>query len=55
MKYKIIQNEELINITGGTAINASLINAIARGAEFLYNLGRSIGSSLRMIITKKSC
>ena len=51
----IIRKEELINISGGATVNASLINALARGAEFLYNLGSSFGTSIKMYITKKSC
>ncbi len=47
--------EELINVTGGAAINASWLNAIARGVEVVYNLGRSFGTAVRMIIKGSRC
>lgn len=50
-----MKNEELIKITGGTSISASLINSIARAGEFLYKLGKSLGTAIRMIGKKKYC
>lgn len=47
---------ELFNIYGGaTQISASLLNAIARGVNSLYNLGRAFGTAIRMIVKGKSC
>lgn len=50
-----MSNENLIKVEGGDAINASLLNAIARAGEFLYDLGRSLGTAFRMIRGKKKC
>ena len=47
--------KELLNTTGGASINASWLNAIARGIDTLYNLGRSVGSAIRMLISKTKC
>lgn len=49
-----MSNENLIKVEGGAAINASLLNAIARAGEFLYDLGRSLGTAIRMIRGKKN-
>ena len=46
--------EELIEITGG-GISASLMNAISRGIETIYNLGRAFGTAINMIIKGKRC
>ena len=50
-----IKEEELINITGGAAISATLLNALARAGQFLYDLGMSVGTAIRMISKKKYC
>ena len=49
-----MNQEELINIQGG-GINATMINAIARGITSMYELGRSIGSAIRRIGKKSIC
>jgi len=46
--------EELNNIKGG-AINASLLNAIARGLTAFYDLGTALGSALKRLKKKKYC
>lgn len=47
--------EELLNISGGSTLNASWLNAIARGIETVYNLGRSFGTAVRMLIKGSRC
>lgn len=47
--------EELFEIKGGAGINASLLNAIARCVEALYNLGRAAGTGIKMFFSKSSC
>ena len=49
-----MREEELNQIYGG-AFSAALINAISRGFNTIYELGRSLGTSLKMIISKKKC
>ena len=49
-----MREEELNNIYGG-AFSAALFNALSRGINTLYELGRSLGTSLKMVISKKKC
>lgn len=50
----IIEKNELINVTGG-GFSATLLNALSRAAENIYNFGRSIGSSIRRIRSGRMC
>ena len=50
-----MRKEELVNVVGGATINASWINALARGIDTLYNLGRSLGTALRMLTKGITC
>ncbi len=50
----IINNEEMINVSGG-AISGSMLNAISRGLSTLLDLGRSLGTAIRMIYSGKRC
>lgn len=47
--------QELININGGAAVNATWLNAVARSIQVIYDLGRSLGTALRMISKKITC
>lgn len=49
-----MKDYELTKIKGG-ALNASLLNAISRGVEVVYKLGRSLGSTIKMLISGKRC
>lgn len=49
-----MSNKELANIHGG-GINASLLNAIARCVTVFYDIGRALGTGIRMAFSKKSC
>ena len=49
-----INNNKLLEIRGG-AVSATVINAIARAGTFLYELGRNLGTAVRMIGKKKTC
>lgn len=50
-----MSKEELINVSGGASVNASWINSLARGVETVYNLGRSLGTVLRMLLKGARC
>lgn len=45
---------ELNSINGG-GLSATMINAIARGASVIYNVGQALGSALRRFFTKSYC
>lgn len=48
-------NKELINIVGGGWISATLMNAAARVVNTALELGRSLGTSIRMAFSGRSC
>lgn len=48
-------DQELYNISGGASISASMLNAVSRGIETLYNLGRAFGTAINMLIKGKRC
>lgn len=49
-----LNNNALFNIRGGS-ISGSLINAFVRGIEALLDLGRSFGTAIRRISSKRIC
>lgn len=51
---KTLKDKELNNIYGG-GISGTVISSIVRGAEYLLDLGRSLGSSIRRFITGNLC
>lgn len=46
--------EELQNIVGG-AISGTLINAVVRGINALLEVGRTLGTAIRMVIDGRKC
>ncbi|MBR1414055.1 MAG: hypothetical protein IJ574_05265 [Bacilli bacterium] len=50
----ILNDKQLITINGG-AISATYLNAIARAATVLLELGRTIGSAIRRGFSKNYC
>lgn len=48
-----LTNKELNLVVGG--ISGAVLSSIIRGASVILELGRSFGSALRRIITKKYC
>ena len=47
-------HKQLKQIEGG-GITSAMINAISKGVNTLYELGRQLGSSLRRIISNSYC
>lgn len=54
MNKKLSINELKI-ITGGESITGSLINAITSGIKAVFDIGKSLGSSIRRLKEKKLC
>jgi hypothetical protein len=50
-----MNNNELLTIKGGVTVSGTLINSIAKLMGTLLNIGRSIGTSIRMAISKHKC
>lgn len=49
-------DKELTEIVGGAAtFSAAFLNAISRGVETIYSLGKAFGTALNMIIKGKRC
>lgn len=52
----LLNKEELLSISGGAVKwNATFFNALARCAETLLDLGRSLGSAIRRIGSNNLC
>ena len=49
-----LSNYELDKVMAG-AINATFLNAIVRGFTFIFELGKSIGSSINRLLNRSSC
>lgn len=50
----VLKKNELTNIVGG-AVTATMFNAIVKGFMFIFDLGKSVGSSISRIINKNYC
>ncbi|NLL45052.1 MAG: hypothetical protein GX247_05250 [Mollicutes bacterium] len=51
----ILERNELLKIVGGISISGTLINSIVRGINALLEVGRSLGSAIRRIVSKNIC
>ena len=51
---KELDNNNLKEVRGG-ALNATLLNALARSTELVYNIGTQFGSAIRYLLKGKSC
>ncbi len=49
-----LENTELLKINGG-GISGTLINAITGAGKFIFNIGHSIGSSIRRMVSGNYC
>lgn len=48
--------EELVEVRGGSSYtSASFLNALARGIDACYTIGRACGTAIRMLFSKKKC
>lgn len=50
----MLTSEELIKVKGG-GLSATLLNSLSRFMDTVYNLGQTVGSTLRRLISKKTC
>ncbi|MCI9434199.1 MAG: hypothetical protein HFI86_02825 [Bacilli bacterium] len=49
-----LQKMELLNINGG-GISGTMINAFSKALNSLLDLGRSLGTAIRRIVTGNLC
>lgn len=54
-KMKRLTNNELIHIHGGLSISGNLINSFVKGLNLFLDLGKSLGTALRRILTSSLC
>ena len=47
--------DELLNVSGGSNISGTLINALAKGVSTIYDIGRSLGTAIRRIGSNNIC
>ena len=52
---KELKNEDMKIVEGGTNFSASMVGAIYRVIETIYDLGDALGSSIRRLIEEKKC
>lgn len=52
---EIKEFEKLYEIDGGADISGSLINAFSTGIKTVMNVGRSLGTAIRRIISGSLC
>ena len=50
-----IDNRKLEEITGGTSISGTIINAIGNMFKIVLDVGRGLGSAIRRISEDKLC
>ena len=51
----ILKNDEMTKVTGGSIISASLLNAINKTVQIIFELGQSLGSSIRRLVIGEKC
>lgn len=51
----ILKEEEMFKIIGGINISGTLLNAIAKLINTIFDVGRAIGSALSMARSGKKC
>ncbi len=50
-----LNNEELLDISGGVNWSGTFINSIAKAINTIANLGRSVGTAIRRIGSGNLC
>ena len=50
---KKLNENEMYEINGG--VSGTFINSVASAAKFIYNLGHSLGSTLKRLISGNQC
>ncbi len=50
-----LTNQELTNIYGGLSISGSLISSFVKGINSFLDIGRSLGTAIRRIVSSSMC
>jgi len=51
----IITKEETLEIKGGASLTGALLTQILKGFQFIYDLGVSLGGSIRRLTSNQTC
>lgn len=54
-KMTVINNEKLETIEGGQSITGTLVNAFTSAGKLIFDIGKSLGSSMRRIFSRNLC
>jgi len=46
---------ELVQVYGGLSLSGTLINALVKGVNTFLDLGRSLGTAIRRIVSSSLC
>ena len=52
---KKLNKKELRELYGGLSISATIITAFTNGIKTIFNIGKSLGSSVRRLSERKLC
>lgn len=50
-----LTKKEMLEIVGGINITATLIATLIKGAELSFEIGQTLGGTLRRLITSETC
>jgi len=48
-------NQELMIISGGGWLSATFLNAASRAVSTIMDFGRTVGTTIRMLVSGKRC
>ncbi len=51
----MLNKEDLLEIVGGASISGTLINAFVRAVNIALDVGRSLGTAIRRVISGQIC
>ncbi len=52
---KKLEKTEMIEVSGGASLTASMLSAFYRTLEVIYQIGESLGSYIRRKVSGKMC
>lgn len=52
---QVLTKEELMCIVGGLSISGTLISALVKGLNTILDIGRSLGTALRRVVSSSLC
>lgn len=50
-----LNQKELLKVVGGVKFSAALLSSVMKGANFILELGRSVGTAIRRMSTGRLC